>query len=263
MNTVPVTVVVLTKNEEDNIEECLQSVHGWADEILVVDDESTDRTVELAKKHANEVFHRKMENEGIHRNWICSKARNEWVLCLDADEMVSDELKEEIREELKDDTYHAFSLPLRTYIGNYWVQHSGWYPANKLRMFMKSRLKYEEVWVHPRPYLDGLEKKLTKDIIHKGYPDFAHFLASLNRQTTLEAWKWIKTGRKLSAGRATWRTLDRFFRVMIGKQGYKDGFIGLMIAVFASLYQIMSFAKYWEIKKGIAKDDPTATPQMV
>ena len=115
---------------------------------------------------------------------------------------------------------------------------------------MKSRFKYEEVAVHPRVFLDGDTGHLTKDIIHKGYPDFEHFLQSLNRQTTLEAQKWVETNRKMTPGVAIWRTVDRFFRSFIGKKGYKDGFIGFMIAFYASLYQIMSYAKYWEITRG-------------
>lgn len=249
MSKLPLSVVVITKNEERNIDDCLGSVHGWADEIIIVDDESSDKTVELAKKYATKILHRKMDNEGIHRNWAYAQAKNEWVLSLDADEIASDELKEEISRILPGTQFHAFDIPLRNYIGSYWVQHSGWYPANKLRLFMKSRFKYEEVGVHPKVFLTGDTGHLTKDIIHKGYPDFEHFLASLNRQTTLEAKKWIETGRSMSLGRAVWRTIDRFPRSYIGKKGYKDGFIGFMIAFFASLYQIMSYAKYWELKK--------------
>ena len=249
MAKLPLSVVVITKNEEKNIDDCLGSVHGWADEIIIVDDESIDKTVELAKKYATKILHRKMDNEGIHRNWAYAQAKNEWVLSLDADELASDELKEEISGILPATKFHAFDIPLRNYIGHYWVRHSGWYPANKLRLFMKSRFKYEEVGVHPKVFLNGDTGHLTKDIIHKGYPDFEHFLASLNRQTTLEAKKWIETGRSMSLGQAVWRTMDRFPRSYIGKKGYKDGFIGFMIAFFASLYQIMSYAKYWELKK--------------
>lgn len=251
MDKVPLSVVVCTKNEENNIEECLAAVKDWADEIIVVDDESTDNTVEIAGQIADKVLHRKMDNEGRHRNWSYAQARNEWVLSIDADEMVTDELKNEISETLKDTSFHAFSIPLKNFIGNYWVRHGGWYPAGKLRMFQKSRFKYEEVQVHPRVFLDGNTGHLTKDIIHKGYPDLEHFMNSLNRQTTLEAQKWIDTHRKVTFGKALWRTIDRFFRTYLRKGGYKDGFIGLMVAYFASLYQIMSYAKYWEIKNGI------------
>jgi glycosyltransferase involved in cell wall biosynthesis len=249
MNKVPISVVVLTKNEKDNIDMCLGSVDGWADEIIVVDDESSDNTVDLASKYADKIMFKKMVNEGEHRNWAYAQARNEWVLSLDADEYVTEELKQEITEELKNAEVQAFSLPLRNYIGTYRVQYSGWYPANKLRLFMKSKFKYEEVGVHPRVFLDGKCKKLTKDIVHKGYPDFEHFLQSLNRQTTLEAQKWIETGRHMSFGHAMWRAFDRFPRSFIRKRGYKDGFIGFMIAYFASLYQVISYAKYWQMKK--------------
>ena len=249
MARVPVSVVVLTKNEERNIDDCLGSVFDWADEIVIIDDESTDKTVSLAQKYASKIFHRRMDNEGTHRNWAYAQAGNEWVLSLDADEYATEELKAEITEAIKNPAFQAYDIPLRNFIGSYQVRYSGWYPANKLRLFHKSRFKYEEVEVHPRVFLDGKCGHLTKDIVHKGYPDFEHFLASLNRQTTLEARKWIHTGRKMTLGKAAWRTLDRFFRSLIGKRAYKDGFIGFMIAVFASFYQLMSYAKYWQMKR--------------
>lgn len=249
MKKVPISIVVITKNEEDNIDQCLGSVHGWADEIVVVDDESTDRTIQMAQKYTDKVFSRKMDIEGTHRNWAYAQARNEWVFSLDADEYLTEELKSEIGMTIPDTEFHAFSMPLRTYIGDYWVRHSGWYPASKIRMFMKSRLKYEEVEVHPRPVLNGIEGRLKGDIVHMGYPDFSHFLASLNRQTTLEAKKWINTGRPMSIGKAIWRTIDRFPRIFFRKKGYKDGFIGFIISYFASLYQVISYAKYWEMKR--------------
>ncbi len=251
MAKIPLSVVIITKNEERNMHDCLKSVAGWADEIVIVDDESSDKTVEISKSYGATIYHRKMDNEGIHRNWAYAQAKNEWVLSLDADEMVSLQLRDEIIAALPNTKFQAYDMPLKNYIGKYWVQHSGWYPAGKLRMFMKSRFKYEEVAVHPRVYLDGQTGHFTKDIVHKGYPDFEHFLQSLNRQTTLEAEKWIQTGRKMTLGLMVWRAVDRFFRSLIGKQGWKDGFIGFMIAFYAFLYQVMSYAKYWERVKGI------------
>lgn len=254
MATIPLSVVVITKNEEKNIDDCLKSVYGWASEIVIVDDESSDKTVEFARQYTNKIFHRKMDNEGRHRNWAYAQAQNQWVLSLDADETVTLELREEISQAFQTDSFHAYSIPLRNYIGDYWVKYSGWYPAGKLRLFQKSRFKYEEVEVHPRVFLDGKTGHLTKDIIHKGYPDFEHFLASINRQTTLEARKWIQTRRQMSLGKALWRTVDRFFRRFIGKKGYKDGFIGFMIAFFDSLYQFLSYVKYVEMRRVVSKD---------
>lgn len=251
MSKCQLTMAVITKNEEENIEKCLGSAKGWADEIIVVDDESTDRTVELAEKYADKVFKRKMENEGIHRNWTQSQAKNEWVLIIDADEYLTEELKKEITEVLPNTEHACFSIPLRNFIGKTWVKYGGWYPASKVRLFKKSDFWYEEVGVHPRAFLtEGkTEGHLKGDIVHKGYPDFEHFLGSVNRQTTLEAEKWIKTGRKMSLGKAMWRTFDRFFRRYLRKKGYKDGLNGFMIAYFDSFYQFMSYIKFIEMKR--------------
>ncbi|MCR4336898.1 MAG: glycosyltransferase family 2 protein [Candidatus Omnitrophica bacterium] len=248
---IPLSVVILAKNEEDNIRDCIGSVANWADEVVIIDDESTDRTPEIARELSAVVYRKKMVNEGIHRNWAYTQTRNEWVLSLDADELVTPELREEIGKAITDPQchYQAFSMPLKTYIGDYWVQYSGWYPASKIRLFQKSRFRYEEVEVHPRAFVDGDAGNLTKDIIHKGYPDFGHFLASLNRQSTLEAQKWIKSGKNVTWVYMARRSIGRFMRTFIQKRGFKDGFVGFMVAYFASLYQVMSYARYWEMKR--------------
>ena len=245
----PLSVVVIAKNEEKNIGDCLASAQ-WADEIILVDGFSSDKTVEIAKRFTDKIFQRKMDVEGIHRNWAYQKARNEWVLSLDADEMVTPELAGEIRALLEKGTeFNGFAIPLRNYIGDYWVRHGGWYPAGKLRLFRRDKFKYEEVGVHPRALLDGKWSCLNSDIIHKGYPDFGHFLDSLNRQTTEEAKKWIDDKRKMNFGIALAKSIGRFLKTFVIKKGYKDGFVGFMVAFFVALYQIMSFAKYWELKR--------------
>ncbi len=246
------SVVVITKNEEKNIGECLASVSNWANEIMVVDDFSSDRTVEIARGYTDRIFQKKMEVEGVHRNWAYQQAKNEWVLSLDADERVTPDLRSEIAKVLNSHSeYSAFSIPLRNYIGDYWVRYGGWYPAPKLRLFKKDMFKYEEVGIHPRVILKGKCGRLNCDIIHKGHLDFSHYIDKLNSQTTLEAKKWVDTGRKMSFLHALRRTIDRFFRTYIRKKGYEDGFVGFMVAIFNSLYQILSYAKYLEMKKKI------------
>lgn len=249
MSRIPVSVVIIAKNEEDGIAECLSSVAGWADEIIVVDDFSTDRTVEVVRRFPVTVLQRKMENEGRHRNWGYARTRNSWVLSLDADEQASPELKDEIDRVLPAATCQAFALPIKTYIGDYWVRYSGWYPARKIRLFLKDRCRYEEAEVHPRPILDGTEQPLECPIIHKGYPDIEHLIASVNRQSTLEAQKWLRTGRNVTGGMVVRRTFDRFVRSYIRKRGFKDGIVGFIIGLCASLYQILSYAKYRELKR--------------
>ena len=250
----PLSVVILTRDEELNIAACLESV-AWADEIIVVDDFSADKTREIASRYTDKIFTRRMEIEGIHRNWAYAQAKNEWVLSLDADETVSKELRKEIERlvKVRATGFSAFSIPLRNYIGDYWIRHGGWYPAGKVRLFRKDQFRYEEVGVHPRVFIDGECGHLKGDIIHKGYPNFAHFVDSSNRQTSLEARKWVEDARQMSFARALRKANDRFFKTFILKKGFKDGFVGFMIAFFGFLYQIITYAKYWELKKQLKK----------
>lgn len=252
---IPISVAILSKNEESCIAECLDSLQ-WADEIIVVDDESTDNTAGIVKRYTDKIFTRKMDVEGRQRNWAYAKAKNNWVLSLDADEKTTGELVKEMAEAIKSDNYVAYSIPLRNYINDYWVRYGGWYPASKVRLFRKDKFRYEEAEVHPRVFIEGDCGHLKSDIIHKGYPDLEHFLNSINRQSTLEAVKWINTSRKMGLGRIIWRSVDRFFRRYIRKKGYKDGLYGFIIAYFDSFYQIISYAKYKEMKnKSVRKGE--------
>lgn len=258
MSTIPLSVVILAKNEEKRIEDCIKSVGEWANEVIVVDDESTDNTPRLAKALGAKVLVRRMDVEGRHRNWTYSKADNEWVLSLDADERLTEELKSEIESTLAAvPEPNAFTIPRRNFIGDYWIRWGGMYPSAQLKLFRKDKFKWEEVEVHPRAFLDGKCGHLKGDLIHYTYEDWASFLRKLNNQTTLEAKKWHKlsltnskkAGYKMNLLHALWRTFDRFFRAFIAKRGYRDGFIGFMVAYFSSLYQIVSYAKYRDLVK--------------
>lgn len=248
-NKAPVSVVVIAKNEENNIKDCLETIK-WAEEIIVVDDHSTDRTVQFAQAYTDRIFQKKMEVEGTHRNWAYQQARNSWVLSLDADERVTPELGEEIARIIAaPGEYKGFSIPRRNYIGEYWVRFGGWYPSAQLKLFRKEDFRWEEAEVHPRAFLQGKCGILKNDILHYSYKDFADFLNKINKQTTWEAVKWAKDNRKMGLGRALWRTYDRFMRAFFRKKAYKDGLTGFMVAVFAGLYQLLSYAKYQEIKR--------------
>ncbi|MDD5246614.1 MAG: glycosyltransferase family 2 protein [Candidatus Omnitrophica bacterium] len=242
------TVVVLTKNEEKNIADCLESVAGWASEILLVDDESSDKTVDIASQYTDKIIIRKMDNEGKQRNFAYSQARNLWVLSLDADERVTEELRDEISETLsKHVSCNGFTIPRRNYIGDYWVRHGGWYPSPQLKFFRKDKFRYEEVAVHPRAFMDDPCGHLKGDIIHYSYRNLEDFLGKLNNQTTREAKKWFDQNKPMRLGRFLWRTLDRFTRSYIGRKGFRDGFIGFSVAFYAGLYQFVSYLKYKEL----------------
>lgn len=247
MKKIPISIVVITRNEETNIANCLKSV-SWADEIVVLDDNSTDSTVQIARLYTDKVFTRKMDIEGVHRNYAYSLAKNDWVLSLDADECVSPELAAELEElfrnTLKD---KAYTIPIKTFIGSRWIRYSGWYPAPKVRLFEKRYFKYEEVEVHPRVFIEGSCGHLTKDIIHYSYRNFHDYFESLNNQTTLEARKWFNEKRKIGLLKTSRKFVDRFLRAYIRKQGFRDGFLGFVISYGSGLYQLMSYAKYWEM----------------
>ena len=203
--------------------------------------------MEIARRLASRVLVKKMTTEGKHRNEAYGLAKNLWVLSLDADEVVSDELRDELRNLFKKDLkYLAFTIPIKTYLGNYWIKYGGWYPAGKVRLFRKDKVRYEEVEVHPRILMDE-EKRcahLSKDIIHYSYGDFHDFFASLNNQTTLEAKKWFNEKRKINFLKMTKKFCARFLKTYFVKKGFKDGLIGFVIAYGSALYQLMSYVKY-------------------
>lgn len=244
---IPLSVVVLTKNEERRIAQCLDSV-SWVSEIIVVDDESCDKTLETVRRYTDKIHVRKMDIEGRHRNWAYALATNPWVLSLDADEIVTPELKEEIQRTLENNPQeNGFTIPRRNYIADYWVKYGGWYPSPQLKLFRKDKFRYEEVGVHPRAFMDDPRGELSCDIIHYSYRNFADFFNKLNNQTTWEAKKWYDQNKPMRLGRFLWRTFDRFMRTYIGRRGYRDGFIGFVVAFNAGLYQFISYLKYREL----------------
>jgi len=242
------SVVILTKNEAGNIEECLKSVSGWAAEIIVVDDESSDATVEICRRYTDRVIIKRMDIEGRHRNFAYAQAKCRWVLSLDADERATVELKSEIEWLLSGKTdCNGFTIPRRNYIGDYWVKYGGWYPSPQLKLFRRDKFRYEEVGVHPRAFMDDPCGHLNSDIIHYSYKSIEDFLSKMNNQTTREAWKWFGQNKPMRLGRFLYRSIDRFLRTYVGRKGYKDGFMGFVIAYFAALYQFLSYLKYREI----------------
>lgn len=264
MSKISLSAVILAKNEENRIADSIESLTGLASEIIIIDDESSDKTKETSERLGARVITKKMEVEGRHRNWGYSQGVSLWILSIDADERLTHELKKEIEETLsKNPECNAFTIPRRNFIGDYWIKWGGLYPSPQLKLFRKDKFKWEEVEVHPRAFLEGECGHLKSDLIHYTYRDWSDFLRKLNNQTTLEAKKWYKLSLenpkkaryKMNIPHALWRVLDRFVRTYFFKRAYRDGFIGLMIAYFASLYQIMSFAKYRELEKRAEKEE--------
>lgn len=249
MEKIPISVVIITKNEEQNLPACLESVR-WAKEIVIVDDESTDRTFEIARAYTDKIFIRQMDVEGKQRNFALAQATQGWILILDADERASPELEEELTQVVaRDGVFAGYAIPIRTLLGRRWIKAAGYYPATRMRFFRRDYLRYEETGVHPRVFLNGKRAFLRGEIIHYGYRNVTHFIDKLNHQTTLEARKWVEDGRYVSWFKILFKMCERFCRNYFGKKGITDGFLGFLMSAFHSIYQFFTYEKYLELKR--------------
>ena len=252
---ITLSVVIIAKNEHGRIKDCLESVYGWADDIVVVDDESTDDTRSIVLKYTDKIFTRHMELEGKQRNFGASLAKNDWILTLDCDERLTEDLKNEIAVALKegDPKIAAYWAGQTTYLGDVPLNHGDWSNPH-IRLYNKNYAKWSEAdydVIHP-----GLKtsegyrgRNLKAKTIHYSFRNVENFIAKMNRYSTLEATKWYLDGRKMPLGKAMWRSWDRFFRRFILKKGYKDGYYGFVAAVLSGFHEFAAYSKYREMKE--------------
>lgn len=254
MEKVKLSVVVIAKNEEKHLAECLKSV-AFAAEVVVLDDMSTDRTVEIAESLGAKVFQRAMDNEGRHRNFAISCATQDWVLTLDADERVSPELAKEIAEVCKrtDDPNVGYDMPMKQFIGDEWIRGAGYYPAHRTKMFRKGQFSYKEEEVHPPCVYKGTVGLFKGDLLHYTSTDFSDWIRKFNSQTSWEARKWIRDGRKMGPWRAFRKGCSRFLKYYFFRDTIRFGYTGFLMCYFHFSYQIITFAKYRELKRAQAR----------
>jgi glycosyltransferase involved in cell wall biosynthesis len=249
----PVSVCYVVLNEERRIEESLRSV-TWAEEIVVLDSGSTDATLEICRRFTDQVFHQDWQGHVRQKNLALDRASNEWVLCLDGDEVLSPELAEEIRLELG--RYHrevdGFSMPrLTRYLGR-WIRHGSWYPDRKLRLFRRSRGRWGGENPHDRVELEpgARLRRLRHPILHYSYRDVSHHVQTIDSFTTITAGEWTARGVRFRAVRAVLHPIVKFFEVYIWKRGFLDGLPGFFIAVHTAYYAFLKHAKLFERDRG-------------
>ncbi len=247
------SVVIMAFNEEKKIKECLDSIKELAWEIIVVDNMSSDKTVAIAKKYTKKIY--KQENKpqiiDLQKNFGFSKARGDWILSLDADERVTQSLAYQINAAIEnnDPDIAAYKIPRKNIIFGKWIQHTGWYPDFQLRLFRKGKAKYTEKHVHEDMDVDGNIDQLTEPLIHQNYETIKQFLNKMIAYAENEADAKVRNGYNYEWTDAISMPFNEFISRFFAREGYKDGFHGLVLSIFMSMYYLVQFGFIWEKEK--------------
>lgn len=240
-----ISVIIITKNEEKNIEDCLKSAE-WADEIIIVDSESKDKTVEIAGKYTDRIFIREWEGYSKQKKYALSCARNEWVLSIDADERISPELRAEIQNGL-DENYNGFSISRKNYFLGKHITGCGWDNDYQLRLFKKSVTEITDNLVHESFIVKGATGQLKKRILHYSYRTLRDAITKMNNYSSLEAKQKYRT-KNVSPVDFIIHPASAFIQYFIVKKGYKDGKYGLMVSLLHAMTNMQIYMKMWELK---------------
>ncbi len=241
------SVILITKNEEKNVEKCLSSVQ-WADEIVVVDAGSTDSTVKRARKFTKNVFVRPWAGYGAAKNFALQQSKSEWVFWIDADERVTDSLQREIKAAIGKgaDTLVGYSVPRKANFLGRWILHCGWYPGRVVRLFKRGNARFTESRVHERLVVDGKVGELASDLLHFTDPTLNGYFDKFNKYTTLASEELAENRQTFGLGQITIRPLWMFFRMYVLKRGFLDGIQGFILCVLSACYVFTKYAKLWE-----------------
>jgi glycosyltransferase involved in cell wall biosynthesis len=252
------SVVIITLNEEDRLEEALKSCSEIADEIVVLDSFSTDKTCEIAAQYGAKIYKNEFVDYGSQKNAALDKAGNEWILNLDADERVSNRLKKEILEfkqkrdgtgvDVDSDDVNGFLINRKTFYLGRWIKHSGWYPDRKLRLFRKSKSRWQGR-IHEALILEGNTRRMEGDILHFTYRDITDHIKRLNIYSKMQARDIVDKKKKLLYLRALLLPPITFIRFYLWKRGALDGLPGLVIALVSSWATAMKYLKAIELKR--------------
>ncbi|RYU84409.1 glycosyltransferase family 2 protein [Hymenobacter persicinus] len=240
------SAVIITFNEEANIGRCLTALAGVADEVLVVDSFSTDQTVEICRQHGARVIHHAFEGYVEQKNFATAAARHDHVLQLDADEVLTDELRRSI-EQAKNHWQHAgYTLARLTNYCGTWVRHGGWYPDRKLRLYDRRLGRWEGLLLHERYELAPGQTvgALAGDLLHYSYHSVEQHVSQLNRFTSIAAAELALRGkRRVTVFHLLLKPLWKFVHGYFFRLGLLDGFAGLCIAGISAWGVFLKFAK--------------------
>jgi (heptosyl)LPS beta-1,4-glucosyltransferase len=248
-----ISATFITFNEESNIKAACESV-AWADEVVVVDSNSTDQTRELAESCGARVITNAWPGFGAQKQFAVDQAQHEWIFSLDADERVSDELKKSIQS-LRNEKSLAdgYEVARRTYYQQRWIRGGGWYPDRQLRLFRKSKGRWKERHIHESVKMDpgARIERLKGDLLHYTLQDAAHHHRMIGeRYAPLAALQMFEDGRRTSALGVASAGPAAFIRSLILKGGFRDGLAGFTIASFAAHHAFLKHLMLWEKQRG-------------
>ncbi len=246
----PVTIIVPTYNEEENVRECLESA-AWADEILVVDSFSTDRTLEIARRYTDRVIQREYVNSASQKNWAIPQARNRWVMVLDSDERVSPGLRDEIGALLDRGPDKAGYVIRRInhFMGRR-IRFGGWGRDRVLRLWDRTRGRYQDKEVHAEVEVDGAVGELAHPLLHVTFRSWDSYLHKIDRYTSWGADEYLKRGRRAGLLDLMLRPPARFLKRYVLQLGFLDGIPGLMITGIDTWVVFVKYARLWERSRG-------------
>jgi glycosyltransferase involved in cell wall biosynthesis len=240
------TVTVITRNEAADLADALSSV-SWADEIVVVDSESTDDTAAIARRFTDRVIVRSWPGYVAQKNHAASLARNDWILSLDADERVTPELASEIQAALNSPAHAAYRMPRVTWHLGRWIRTTDWHPDHQLRLYDRRTAQWTGQYVHEGVAVQGSIGALHGELQHYAYRDIADHLETIDRYTTLAARQMRERGRTANAVDLIAHPPLAFLRNYIAKQGFRDGIPGLIVSTMNAYYVFLKFAKLWQL----------------
>jgi (heptosyl)LPS beta-1,4-glucosyltransferase len=248
-----ISVVVNAQNVEKDLPRALASVKRFADEIVVVNQESTDKTVDIAKKFGAEIFdHKKVEYVELARNFAISKATGDWIFILDPDEEVPESLAKKIKEIVNSSKADYYRIPRKNIVFNKWLKYSRWWPDYNVRLFKKGSVTWNEV-IHAVPMTQGkgseIEDREDFAIIHHHYDSIEQYLERMNRYTSEQAKMKIAEGYKISWKDLLGKPADEFFSRYYFGEGYKDGIHGLALSLLQAFSELVFYLKVWQNEK--------------
>jgi glycosyltransferase involved in cell wall biosynthesis len=245
MDKIPVSVAIITKNEEVNIRDALESVKEFED-IVIVDAFSEDRTTDLCKEFSCRVYQQEWQGYARQKQIAVDYAENQWVLILDADERVTPELRGEIEVRIKGGAFSGFYIPRRNFFLGRWIRYSGWWPDNTLRLFRKNVSHMEQREVHEKVCVNGPVGYIKSPIEHYTYSTISDYIRKMDNYSTLSAREMQDKGVFSAFFSALFSPLVVFFKMYFFRQGFRDGKHGYVLAVLYSLYTFLKYVKVLE-----------------